>query len=586
MTIRITREAAAWSAILVIAALLRVAALAWPPLTDREAGLALAAAQGTPSTSAFWEGDSVAVAASPAYHALTGILFGVFGARDASARILPALSGVLIVLLPLALRDRLGRAPAALAGLTLALSPTMVGASREAAGPAFAVLGFGGWLALAAPGSSGSPSAARRGVGAALAGLGLAAGPAAFTGALILALGWGGLWLIRRKALGEPGALDRGWLAQQLVVAGAVLFGLASGLGVRFEGFAGVFDSLGLWLAGWGSAGVFPALAWLLTLPLHEILLLVFGIWGAIACLRRGDHLAPLLVAWVLAGVVVLMAYPGRQAADSAWVCLPLALLAGLALRDILERALAAWSWAGHALLVSALLFLALFVLYQLSAYALGLGPRLNPGEPALSLVLVLVAGGLAVVMVVLFALGWSPEVAWTSAGMAGFLVAVLISISTNWDLSLGTSAAGAGGLWRPQANTPGITMLADTLREISQSQTGRTDALPIEVTSPTPAGLAWALRDFPRGEPGTVDAPAAVILAPEGAVPSGLPAEYLGQSFKTGERWGWIGPVPPTGALRAGPGETPTLVDRWVLLVRADVATFGLLSEGLPGAP
>jgi len=586
MTARITREVVLWLAILVVAALLRFAALGWPPLNDREADLALAAAQGTPSASAFWEGGSEGIAASPAYYTLTRLLFGFFGATDAGARFFPALAGTLVVLLPLALRDRLGRMPAILAGLTLALSPTMVAASRTAGGAAFALLGLGGWLALTSPSPPEASWRARRIAGGVLAGLGLAAGPTALTGALILAVGWGLSRLVDRERTASPGGGEAGWVGRQAVIAAAVALALASTLGARVEGLAGIFDSLGVWISGWGTAEGLPPLAWLLTLPLHDILLFAFGVWGAIAGLRRRDRGAPFLVAWAMAGVMVLLVYPSRQAVDLAWICLPLAILAGLALRDILEGARAAWSWAGHALLVSALLLLALFVLYQLSAYALGRGPGLNPAEPRLSLVLVLIAGGLAVVMVILFALGWSREVAWTSAGIAGFVVVGFMSLSTNWRLSLGASAAGAGSLWRSQANTAGLTMLVETLEGISQARTGFTDALPIGVESPLPAGVAWALRQFPRAGTGSPDAPAEVVLAPEDSVPTDLPAEYLGQVIKTGERWGWIGPLPPLQIVSTGDWEALTLAERWVLLVRADVATFGTLTEGLPGTP
>jgi hypothetical protein len=55
---------------------------------------------------------------------------------------------------------------------------------------------------------------------------------------------------------------------------------------------------------------------------------------------------------------------------------------------------------------------------------------------------------------------------------------------------------------------------------------------------------------------------------------------------IKTGERWGWIGPLPPLQIVSTGDWEALTLAERWVLLVRADVATFGTLTEGLPGTP
>jgi len=579
MSARVSREAVLWSAILVLAACLRLLSIGWPPLTDREAGLALAAAEGTPSQSAFWEDGAEVIPASPAYRTLTHLLFSFFGAGDAGARLIPALAGTLVVLLPLALRERLGRMAALLSGLALALSPTLVAASRTADGTSLALLGLTGWLAMTASSGPAPSSPFRWVVAGLLGGLGLAAGPSAVTGLVVLSIGW----LLVRLMDRQPAVVPAGRPATQVLVAAALALALASGLGTRPEGVAGLFDSMGTWLTGWGGAGGMPPLAWLLTLPFHDVLLLAFGVWGATTGLRRGERQTAFLVAWAIAGLAVGLVYPGRQAADLVWTCVPLALLAGSALRDVLERAWESWSWAGHALLVSALLLLSLFVVYQLAAYALGRGPIIYPGEPALSLLLIVVAGALALLMVILFAFGWSREVAWTSAGMAGFLVAVLISLSTIWDISLGSSAAGAGGLWRSQANTAGIRMLAETVERISQSRTGREDALPVSASVSLPSGLAWALRDLPRA--GIQDAPPALVLAPEGGVPGDLPAEYLGQVIKTGEHWGWLGGLPPLSGLTAGDAGALTLAERWVLLVRADVATFGTLTEGLPGS-
>jgi len=63
------------------------------------------------------------------FHAMA-LAYGLFGISDATARFVPAIFGALLVLLPWLLRDRLGRTGTVVAGLLLAVSPTLIYFSR------------------------------------------------------------------------------------------------------------------------------------------------------------------------------------------------------------------------------------------------------------------------------------------------------------------------------------------------------------------------------------------------------------------------------------------------------------------------
>jgi uncharacterized protein (TIGR03663 family) len=63
------------------------------------------------------------------FHAMA-LTFGLFGLTDATARFVPAILGALLVLLPLLLRDRLGRAGTIAACALLTISPTLLYFSR------------------------------------------------------------------------------------------------------------------------------------------------------------------------------------------------------------------------------------------------------------------------------------------------------------------------------------------------------------------------------------------------------------------------------------------------------------------------
>ncbi len=101
----------------------------------------------------------------------------------------------------------------------------------------------------------------------------------------------------------------------------------------------------------------------------------------------------------------------------------------------------------------------------------------------------------------------------------------------------------------------------------LSLAETGQPDAIPIEVRdAPTPA-LAWVIREYPKSsEAGNP----AVVIAREGRA---LPGDYLGQSVTIGESLGWSGGLPPDLLSWLVLRDMPTAVDRWILLVRKDVA-------------
>src|SRR5690606_24605371 len=123
---------------------LRFLSLGSAELSELEAGWAMQAlrvARGEPL--------AAAPLAQPAYIFLTGLTFTVLPATNALARFWPALSGSLLVLLPLFFRKSLGRTAALIFAFGLALDPGLVAGARTAGGPvmaaSFALLTLGFW---------------------------------------------------------------------------------------------------------------------------------------------------------------------------------------------------------------------------------------------------------------------------------------------------------------------------------------------------------------------------------------------------------------------------------------------------------
>lgn len=551
------------AAVLALGAALRLSALGGLPLDAAEARHALAAAAAGPTAPALWDPEQHGRQDALAYHVPTAALFGLVGSSDAAARLLPALAGIALLLTPFLLRRELGPGGALAASTLLALSPVLVRASRSAGGDMLGLLG----LCVFAIGVWRYGDRLPLWGGLALA-LGLASGPSALGGALVLALaasvarGLGAGVVAEHR---EPGGPLRvallGGLAALLLVGG--------GFGLRLEALAGLGESLASWARGWVQGGGLGPLAQLAALLAYEPLVLSAGLAGAAMLLAARDPLGRLLTLWGGAGLALALLYPAGAASELVWAVYPMALLGGWALARLATRVGEHASWEYHGAPVAALLVLAGVAGLHLAAYAGGRGPTVFAADPALSLGLAGAVVMLGVVMIVLTAAAWSTAVAAESAALAALAVLLAASLSAGWRLSFSAPEEGRAELWSRRAPDVGVRMLVDSLETVSQAQTGRTDALAVALDRSAPADLRWALRRFraaPAGEP----APA--VLAPADAPPPSLPAAYIGQTLQVARHWD-AADVRLSDLLRWISGRAaPTLPDRWLVLVRADL--------------
>ncbi len=441
-SVSVRAEVVLYLVVVCLAAGLRLSRLDWPPLTGGEARQALGAAWRTPGASAHWIPPRDWAPESPAYNALTRWVFQVGGASDSLARLIPALAGVGLVLVPLWMRPRLGRAAALMTSSVLAVSPTLVSVSRTAGGESLAVLGIGACLGLLF--GSDRVSQGRMFGAAVAAGLALASGPALFTGCLGVLAAYLGLRLFRRGP--RPGLLEIGlgrwgpWLATALAAALLV----STSLGTSVGDSAGVPNALGEWLQGWTVTGDTHALTVLFLLLLFEPLAILFGVGGLAHRRGSADALMTACGAWAVGALFAALAYPMRAPASAAWVVLPLAVLAGRALADLAEGLVSGWSWIGHGTLIPVLVLFAAIAGMQLSNYASGRGPGGYLQNPVISLWLAIAVLGVAAVMAFLYAAGWSSSLAFESVGVA-VEVEVAVKVAVKVGVSDGLIKAPTG---------------------------------------------------------------------------------------------------------------------------------------------
>ncbi len=491
----LTVEVVLYAVLIIGAAFVRLYDLGRWPLLRGEAAEALAAwrflhAQG--------------VSGSPTPFLFGGALAGffAFGASDAVARLVPAVLGTSLVLLPLALRRRLGSWGALAAAFMLAFSPVLVFYSRTLAGPAPALAGLGAMLVAADWAAQGRLRRART-LGALGLAVGLTSSPwvYAFILAALLFLGLGRLaarrgspwpgWEEGRQAW-ESVARDRyTWGALAIPLA---LFSTAALL--RTGGLQGTADLLAAWLGRLlpGSGGHSWAYA-LGTLAYYDLGILLLGLGGLVIGLRRRQVWAGFLGLWVLVALLPATAAGARDAGPGAFAVLPLALLGGVAVTEIVARLRRPqWAWAGGTLAVLAVLFG--FWWLQLAAYGnVEAGAGLLFSVPLV--VVLVVATPLVIAAAALAFRIWvgRAETAWALTILGGLLLGSLLlrqCVSLNF--------AHARDAREPLLSDPtslGVRDMVAFLEDWSVRTTLDQYTLPIAVEADLAPVIPWYLRDF-----------------------------------------------------------------------------------------
>lgn len=569
----------AWTGVFLVATAIRLVSLRTAALAPDEARAAFGALTLFTGGAAFDSGATGPVA--PLFGALVFFLFGV---SDAIARVGPALAGVGTVALLLPLRPYLGRTGALLAGLLLALSPSFAYFSRRVEpyiyAQFFALLLFLALLRLLDHGRRGDLLLAAV-AGALLFG----AAPTGPTLLLILAALIAYVWLRDRAAgLGRAegdrdgssfgagnlaAALRDGGLVA-LVAALATLVVAFSAVGTAPANLSrGSADLLTAWATSLlgptaGLPGRGPAFS-LALLPLYEPLALLAGLLGAIGTLARGGYggiVRPrrvtvtrgLLAGWALAGLALLALGGGQQPHLVLLPALPLTLLAGLALADLVETtdwSRDGWFWRGGGAL------LALVTLLALAAWGSTGGLLLRSDQYTNQQSQWYVALFLTAVIFALPLTGvayWLAQTlgggaAWRALALLGAALLLTFGIRSAIGLSVYRGDSAAEPLVY-QASTPQLRPALDRLDRLSRDAT----AMQRNATDPTGGhGLSivvdpavewparWYLRDYPAlqvGSPADLigSQPQVIIQPPTDA---GLPG-YTRERY----RWTWSYPA------------------------------------------
>ena len=492
---------------------------------------------------------------SPLLFTTNFVTFLSLGPGDATARLLVALCGTILVALPYYLRSTLGRIGSLATSLILAFSPTLLYFSRTSEGSvvvATCALVF--LTALLAY----QRDVSHRHLSVAVAALAVAllAGSEVYTLILVGATLLGIVALSahssedrsdyhRWLAMGREAVTDRGLIALFLAIVLLVATAFSWNLG-------GIQAGLNL-LASWFSnlrplAGGRPWYYYLRLLVIYESPVLILGLIGLGLSIRKREFLGLALGYWF---VVALLFYtllgPANPGAITV-IILPLVLLSGRTLEEWGQKLCLMGSWD---------VTLAGISVPILGFAYLNLVTYLHTGVVRSAWVGAIIIGLLATSMVVFWA--WIGREEGGRAGMMVILcVLAIVQVKTSVRLNYQDARYPVEPLVI-EPLSPDLREMVRQLTEISSHFGGDQHEIDILAEEDLRPVLSWCLRDFPNLDFAysiPADTTQAVVIKAVTGDGSKL-ATYAGMTFHLRSRW---------------PQQTITLRDRlrWLVLNEA----------------
>lgn len=463
----------------IAALMLRLIRLGSIPLSDMEAGIALQALAVSRRTEALFDSQM-------AYVGLTGLDFFVFEPGGFLARFWPAFLGAFIVFIPYLFRDQIGRGPAAILTIALAVSPEMVGLSRIVGSPMMAFVGFFLSLGLI---NHHKPILA----GMAFA-IGLMSGAGFWTGILIVGLS---VLALKIYVQGDFSLLyffplkDKKVFWVQFSVSFILtLLLVGTGFLLAPEGLTGIFAGAVDFFRGFSQPHIKPFWHNLLALIAYGVSAVVFGIWGGIHGAIGKDKIDIFLIIWTVLGCCHLLLNPAALPADILWVTLPLWTLAARVLFFY-------WKLSRDNRFIQAVTAITIVIVFVFILLALRsiINPTLD--QQASMATLIAIAGGFVLLIGVLFLVsyGWSGEVA-----LSGLLIGLLIvSLFGILSLNFRTTGLGSGDsyeIWYPQEARLSPRWLMVTIDRVLDWNKKRSEPIDIAVVDSDSPAMRWVLLD------------------------------------------------------------------------------------------
>ena len=537
------------------ALILRLVILGQHPLTEHEAGYAWQAFQAA-------HGEDFLMLGHPAYIQSTAGLFFLLGSSDMLARLLPAVVGSAVVLLPYMLRQRIGHRSALVAAFGLAFDPISIAVSRQAGSPAM-VLGF---LALAWF----LWDKKRFTASGLFIGMLIMSGISFVFG---LVAGLISIAAIRYLFNSEISVgLETEQWRQAMIGVVIALLTVGTLFTTEMQGLAAAAQAIPDYISGWFSLSstVTKVSVWqvLIALLVYQPLGLVFAllVWFN----RRFETEYNLgLTALFLVVLGMILIYPTRQVWMLTWAVIPLWMLAGQVIGEYLDQPEEqdrnlVWGEAVFYLVLLTYWWLNLSKMTALPVFAIPEGVSLSQylsldTSARIYFVRLLVTVFTPVLILVITAFvarGWPGEAPLQGAlwGIGIFLGFYIVMAGMGFSRS---QAGLAGELWVQQPSVGYSDEMMAAIEELSVQTTGdrRQLRLTYQVNSPL---VRWLLRDFPNAhyspQVPSSQLPDAVLNQDLGFVDTATGQFFAGQHFVLSMQRQW------------GQQPIPGDFDRWLV--------------------
>ncbi len=590
----ITVETIAIALLVVLSLLVRVAELDTVPISLDEVPNALSAYQSLPGAEFPQMQDRAAVSDSPIVFWAQRITYSLFGHGESSSRLLTAIAGALVAMLPLLFRDVLGPARAFLFALVLTFSPTLFLVSRAASGTIWALLLAGIGLRILwwyAQRRDGKVDAS-----------GYAVAATGVFGTLILLTGPTGPLLMLVLLLAAVVAIiltaldrafdddDKGESPESpftLLMRGVVAWPWGSGVvavllstfivSTGFLLYPAGLSSVGAGLEGFLRGFVDAEAGRVLFLPLtltvfYEPLVWVFALVGLAMLMRRQsfDLVERFLIAWAGFAVLAGLLYRGAGPDVALFLIVPLVGLASYAFADAFNNDDLPVLWSDEFLdsaarertalpgkIALAVLMFVLLIAFTMHLHMVVRGVIRTPegslgtfigflddqafANVFISLIWLLITFLFMLVGYFLAGSVWGSVLPLRAGTIGGLAFLLLVGGATSWTTAI-TNATNPVELWQNEVVTREAYKLRETLVDIATRETGGFLRVEVRAETESDSVLAWLLRDFTNvtliEDAGAAQlAPVALLRPTNDGVPD-LGAAYVGQEFVLTRSW------------------------------------------------
>jgi len=525
----LTVERALWAVLALLSLLVHLWNLGARPMQPDEARQALAAWQASQGLTVSWDGVTSAL-----WFSLSTVFFAFSGGRDFTARLAPALFGVLLTLLPYGLRNRLGRTEALVAGALFAISPTILFFGRYLAPDIGVMTAALGLLVAFIHWRETGRRAWLLGAAVALALL-LLAGPSSWAFLLLLLL-----WVMVRTLMAWRGRFrlrgfefltSSGPGLDPFLAFGLTFFLTATVFLIQWGGLGAAADLLPRWVEHFHSGGEYPWFHPLLQLALYEPFVLLFGLLGVVTVVRRPDADKLFLVWWAGAGLLLSMVAGGRTSADLVLALVPLILLAAGFVGRFLADLQSAFEWRNEGAFLGLALILLGYLFINLAGYSRTGDSGYYP--------LIAVASVFLLALVAVYWAWRGREQAWRGALLSLIVVLTALTVDLSWLLNFPSHTDRPELILRTRTS-PQVLDFVEHLGRLSAHRLGDDRVLPVTVDEQVGVVVRWYLRDFLKARfvPEVTSPPGTLAVVTPGGVNPPLGEAYTGTDYLLQERW------------------------------------------------